>query len=143
MGMRPVKTRFRCGCVPEGLNLASEEQLVGSLCKRHAVTPYRTIARPRGSDWSSAHGFRYYFTRLLGVLFTFPSRYWFTIGHERVFSLAGWCRLLPTGFLRSRGTQEHRWASCLTSTGLSPSVVSLSREFVFDAWSRVRVLQPR
>ena len=34
---RPVRTRFRYGSVIEELNLASEEQLVGSLCKRHAV----------------------------------------------------------------------------------------------------------
>jgi hypothetical protein len=39
------------------------------------------------------------------VLFTFPSRYWFTIGRQRVFSLAGWSRRVPTGFLVSRGTQ--------------------------------------
>ena len=36
---RPVRTRFRCGSTPEGLNLADQEQLVGSLCKRHAVIP--------------------------------------------------------------------------------------------------------
>ena len=39
------------------------------------------------------------------VLFTFPSRYWFTIGLSGVFSLAGWSRRIPTGFLVSRGTQ--------------------------------------
>ena len=37
---RPVWTRFRCGSVNYELNLASEEQLVGSLCKRHAVIPH-------------------------------------------------------------------------------------------------------
>ena len=35
---RPIWTRFRYGSVTKELNLASEEQLVGSLCKRHAVT---------------------------------------------------------------------------------------------------------
>ena len=35
---RPIWTRFRYGSVIYKLNLASEEQLVGSLCKRHAVT---------------------------------------------------------------------------------------------------------
>ena len=40
------------------------------------------------------------------MLFTFPSRYWFTIGHKRVFSLTGWSRLIPAGFHVSRGTQE-------------------------------------
>ncbi len=51
--------------------------------------------------------FQVLFTRLLGVLFTFPSRYLYTIGHGRVFSLARWCWQLPTGFPRSRGTQGH------------------------------------
>ena len=41
-----------------------------------------------------------------GVLFTFPSRYWFTIGHERVFSLRRWSSRIPTGFLVSRGTWD-------------------------------------
>ena len=53
-----------------------------------------------------AHGFRVYFTPLFEVLFTFPSRYWFTIGLRRVFSLGGWSRLLHTGFLVSRVTQD-------------------------------------
>ena len=38
--IRPIWTRFRYGSVHKELNLASEEQLVGSLCKRHAVTYY-------------------------------------------------------------------------------------------------------
>jgi hypothetical protein len=41
-----------------------------------------------------------------GVLFTFPSRYWFTIGHRRVFSLGGWSRRIPTRFLVPRGTWD-------------------------------------
>ena len=52
-----------------------------------------------------AHGFRHCFTPLAGVLFTFPSRYWSTIGRERVFSLAGWSRQIPAGFHVPRGTQ--------------------------------------
>ena len=39
------------------------------------------------------------------MLFTFPSRYWFTIGRQRVFSLARWSSQIPTGFHVSRGTQ--------------------------------------
>ena len=31
-----------------------------------------------------------------GVLFTFPSRYWFTIGHSGIFSLARWSSLIHT-----------------------------------------------
>ena len=39
------------------------------------------------------------------MLFTFPSRYWSTIGHRRVFRLGGWSPLLPTGFHVSGGTR--------------------------------------
>ena len=41
-----------------------------------------------------------------GVLFTFPSRYLFAIGHERVFSLTRWSSQIPTGFHVSCGTWE-------------------------------------
>ena len=65
-----------------------------------------------------------------GVLFAFPSRYWFTIGRLRVFSLGGWSPHLQTGFLVSRPTCRKpspvRWISC---TGLSPCFVILSRMF--------------
>ena len=60
----------------------------------------------RGSDSLQAHGFRFFFTPLLTVLFTFPSRYWSTIGLLVVFSLGGWCRRIQAGFLRSRPTQD-------------------------------------
>ena len=45
------------------------------------------------SDTLLAYGFRYCFTPLTAVLFTFPSRYLFTIGHWLVFSLTPWSAL--------------------------------------------------
>ena len=39
-----------------------------------------------------------------GVLFTFPSQYCSTIGHQVVFRLGGWSPRLPTGFHVSSGT---------------------------------------
>src|SRR5580704_15131241 len=42
-----------------------------------------------------------------GVLFAFPSRYLFTIGQSRVFSLGGWSPHLQTGFLVSRLTRRY------------------------------------
>ena len=60
----------------------------------------------KGSDRLQAHGFRVYFTPLFEVLFTFPSRYWFTIGLRRVFSLGGWSRRFHARFLVSRATQD-------------------------------------
>ena len=67
------------------------------------------------------------FTPLLRVLFTFPSRYWCTIGLSGVFSLAGWCRHIQTGFHQSRPTQFiYLFVPC---TGLSPPPAILSRMF--------------
>ena len=42
----------------------------------------------------------------LGVLFTFPSRYFYAIGHLLVFSLGGWSPQIQTGFHVSRLTQD-------------------------------------
>ena len=63
----------------------------------------------RGSDRLQAHGFRFSFTPLPAVLFTFPSRYLSAIGLPGVLSLGGWCRLFRTGFLRPRPTQGSVW----------------------------------
>jgi len=61
-----------------------------------------------------------------GVLFTFPSRYYSTIGRKVVFSLGRWSSLLPTGFLVSRGTRDvPRLITRTSPTGLSPSSVQL------------------
>ena len=46
------------------------------------------------------------FTPLAGVLFAFPSRDWFTIGRQVIFSLGRWSSQIPTGLLEPRGTQE-------------------------------------
>ena len=53
-----------------------------------------------------AHGFRFCFTPLAAVLFTFPSRYWFTIGRRLVFSLTRWSARIHTAFHVCRVTQE-------------------------------------
>ena len=63
-----------------------------------------------------------------GVLFTFPSRYLFAIGHQVVFSLRGWSPHVPTEFLVFRGTLLCRISS-LSPTGLLPSLVLLPRGF--------------
>ena len=60
-----------------------------------------------------ADGFRIYFTPRTGVLFTFPSRYSFTIGHTRVFSLGGWSPQLHARLLVSGVTQELHYIKCI------------------------------
>src|SRR4029079_12689765 len=65
-----------------------------------------------------------------GVLFAFPSRYWFTIGRSRVFSLGGWSPHLQTGFHVSRPTfRKLSSTTRFSHTGLSPSMPGLSRPF--------------
>ena len=61
-----------------------------------------------------------------GVLFTFPSRYCFTIGHQVVFSLGRWSSLLPTRFHVSRGTLEMNCSLLFLSTRLLLPTVQLS-----------------
>ena len=70
--------------------------------------------------------FQVLFPPLFGVLFPFPSRYWFTIGLSGVFSLTGWCRQIQTGRLRPRPTQDTTRLLLLACTGLSPSMVPAS-----------------
>ena len=77
------------------------------------------------------------------MLFTFPSRYSFTIGLTGVFSLAGWSRRIRAGFLVSRVTQDTTRPRLCSCTGLSPSVMQLSRCFHSTFKCRDVVLQPR
>ena len=69
-------------------------------------------------------GFQVLFHSPPGVLFTFPSRYCFTIGHHLVFSLGRWSSLLPTRFHVPRGTLDTGLSLHLSRTGLLPSLVS-------------------
>src|SRR6202012_146497 len=74
----------------------------GSLCNRHAVRHFLAdIALPL----LVGTRFQVLFTPLTGVLFAFPSRYWFTIGQKRVFSLAEWSPRIQAGFHVPRLTQ--------------------------------------
>ena len=45
------------------------------------------------------------------MLFTFPSRYSFTIGHTRVFSLGGWSPRFHARLLESGVTQDLHYTS--------------------------------
>ena len=68
----------------------------------------------------------FYFTPLAGVLFTFPSRYWFAIGHTGVFSLTRWSSLIHTGFHVPRATRDTAEQFLFSTTGLLPSLVQFS-----------------
>ena len=71
---RAIHTRFPFDSGLATLVMRSIHKLAGSFFNRHAVAvlrPHRLIV----DIW-----FQIYFTPLTGVLFTVPSRYWFTIG---------------------------------------------------------------
>ena len=65
-----------------------------------------------------------------GVLFTFPSRYWFTIGRQVVLSLRGWAPWIRTEFHGLRATRDPcSEVGRVSSTGLLPSVTARSMAF--------------
>jgi hypothetical protein len=83
----------------------------------HTVTRWLVLQKahhhPHKGLWSVVGTrFQVLFHSPPGVLFTFPSRYCFTIGHQVVFSLGRWSSLLPTRFHVSRGTlDQNLWSS--------------------------------
>ena len=98
---RPFETRFPSGSGALHLNLAT-----------HNNSPARSTKSTRSLSLPLLvnTGFQVLFHSPPGVLFTFPSRYYFSIGHQVVFSLGGWSPRLPTGFLVSCGTLDTRLA---------------------------------
>jgi hypothetical protein len=87
-------------------------------CRKHLASPHTVSRRPikqkvRGQPRPKAIGlpqlvgiwFQVLLTPLEGVLFTFQSPYWFTIGRAVVLSLAGWAPHLQSGFHEPRPTR--------------------------------------
>ena len=70
-----------------------------------------------------------------GVLFTFPSRYSFTIGHGRVFSLGGWSPRIQSGLLGAPNLLRYpcHTSKAASPTGLSPAPADRSRSLRLTA----------
>ena len=98
---RPVQTRFRCAYAYR-LKLAANRNSLTHYTKG-TPSPHKRLRLLVGIR------FQVYFTPLIGVLFTFPSRYLFAIGHQGVFRLGGWSPHVQTGLHVSRPT---RGCSC-------------------------------
>src|SRR5438270_2232160 len=93
-------------------------------------TPSPTLVAQRRLRQLVGSRFQVLFHSPPGVLFTFPSRYWFTIGRQGVLSLRGWAPQIHTGFQGSRATRDpHEETDHLSTTGLLPSVAALSMAF--------------
>ena len=108
---RPVQTRFRCAYTYR-LKLAANRN---SLTHYTKGTPSpHPHSRVLEAPTACRHPVSGLFHSPLGVLFTFPSRYLFAIGHQGVFRLGGWSPHVQTGFHVSRLTQG---CSCLYAYG--------------------------
>ena len=88
-------------------------------------------------------GFQILFHSPPGVLFTFPSRYSFTIGHQVVFSLTGWSPLIHTRLHVPRATLDTASLTHFSYTGLSPSMVCFSKTLLLNSSDRLRSPNPR
>ena len=71
-------------------------------------------------------GFQVLFHSPPGVLFTFPSRYWFAIGGQEYLALEGGPPRFPQGFSCPGVLGWQPRAYLPSATGLSPSLVALS-----------------
>src|SRR5829696_8271066 len=69
-----------------------------------------------------ARGFRYCFTPLIGVLFTFPSRYSFTIGRQEYLALDG----VPPSFPHERPSTWYSVGRSRRSLAFAPGALTLS-----------------
>ena len=114
---RPVQTRFRFA-YSYRLKLARQTKSQTHYTK--GTPSPRTPVRRLGLELRLFVGIRFQvsFTPLVGVLFTFPSRYWFAIGRTRVLRLGGWSPHVQTGFLVSRPTRG--FGSALPVRGCHP-----------------------
>ena len=90
--------------------------------------PHRT----RGALCACKHKVSGSFHSPPGVLFTFPSQYFSSIGHQVVFRLGGWSPRLPCGFLVSVRTPDTVAIVVISLTGLSPSTVDFPKSFCYD-----------
>ena len=121
--IRPFQTRSRFDSIPYLVfNLATYNNSPDRSTKS-------TISRLKSLYLLVNIGFQVLFHSPPGVLFTFPSRYCFTIGHQVVFSLWGWSPNIHTRFPVSRTTPDTTMLLRLLLTRLSLSLVCLSKQF--------------
>src|SRR6201981_1476404 len=137
---RPIQTRFRYGS-PTRVNLATYHN-----SQAHSSKGTRSLHFSSKADCAPAACRRTVsgaISRpLTGALFTFPSRYWFTIGHQGVFRLRRWSSQIHTGFHGPRATwdparksSEFRLRGCHPLCRRFPGVFGYSGAFLLPARS--------
>ena len=106
---------------------------LAAYCNSQVYSTKDTPLPIKGCDILSVYGFRFSFTPLTGVLFAFPSRYFFAIGSCSVFSLGSWSTRIQTGFHVPRLTQDSAGDFFISGTRLSRSMTLLPRSFPYDS----------
>ena len=133
---RPFQTRFRFGFIAEQLNLAA-----------YIRSPDRST-KSTTSDFDVlcvlvGTGFQVLFHSPPGVLFTFPSQYYTLSVTEEYLGLGGG----PPGFPQGFSCLVVLWIllgfNQISSTGLSPSMMRLSRRFDYPLSCHDAVHNPK
>ena len=132
---RAVNTRSHFGSVAELLNLAAynnspDHSTKGTTSHFNVLCVLVNIR------------FQVLFHSPPGVLFTFPSQYFSSIGHQVVFRLGGWSPLLPIGFHVSDRTPDTVRCLCVSSTCLSHSLDGFPTPFDYASSMLFTVLTP-
>ena len=133
---RTFRTRFRFASAPKELRLATDNNSQTHYAKGRLslLAELQHIVCNR---------FQVYFTPLAGVLFTFPSRYLFTIGCQGVFSLIQWSGRIHAEFHVHRITWDTSRRLQTSHTRLSRSMVAFSKALCSSLTCHIEVPQPR
>ena len=123
--IRAVHTRFPCGSGPSVLNLAAYNNSPDHSTK--GTTSHINVLCVLVNT-----EFQVLFHSTLAVLFTFPSRYCFTIGHQVVFRLRGWSPCLLCGFHVSADTPDPAVLLLVSPTRLSLCLAGLPIPFGYN-----------
>ena len=120
---RPLKARFHYGSSMKYLNLplTTSRRLILQQARRQTLIVVLLLL--------VSLRFHVLFHSPPGVLFTFPSRYCFTIGHSVVFSLTRWSSRIHTGFHVPHATLDTTIFLRFSITRLSLSLVQHSSCF--------------
>src|SRR6476659_692460 len=122
---RPIQTCFRFG---SGRQSLTSPHTANSPDHSSIGTPSRYCLRSNTLRLLVGARFQFLFHSPPGVLFTFPSRYSFTIGRLRILSLTRWSSQIHASFHGPGVTWDDRAeAECVSCTGLLPAVARLSR----------------
>ena len=132
---RTIRTRFRCASLSERVRQAADNNSQTHYAK--GKQSHLAVLLHIVGIW-----FQIYLTPLKRVLFTFPSRYLFTVGCQLVFSLIQWSGQIHAEFHVHRVTWDTSRPPPTSLTRLSRSLVDCSKSLSSSLKVHVEVPQP-